>query len=194
MRKLFEKANRERGASLVEYSVALALIVIVSIPAMGTANSATTEALNNSVAHFAYDGGGSGSTTTTVPSSTTTTTSTTPTTVPPTTTTVPPTTTTSTTSTTTTTVPPTTTTTTLPVANQTKKATYLNEISVTFEETDGEVTFGSVEADGWTYKVTKDKERRKHLKFTHSKTKKVVVIKGWLNKNDKLKTKVQEKN
>lgn len=178
MRKLFEKANRERGASIVEYSVALALIVIVSIPAMGTANSATTEALNNSVAHFAYDGGDSGSTTTTVPSSTTTTSSTTSTTS---------------TTTTTTTVPPTTTTTTLPVANQTKKATYLNEISVTFEETDGEVTFGSVEADGWTYKVTKDYKRRQNLKFTHTKSGKVVLIKGWLNKKDVLKTKVTEK-
>jgi len=188
MRRLFDVARKERGASIVEYSVLLALVALVAVPAMGSATSAGSDALGDSVAHFAYDGGGSGPTTTTVPPTTTTTT------VPPTTTTttVPPTT------TTTTTVPPTTTTTTtLPngggVANQTEKATYKDEISVTFWETDGVVTFGSVQADGWTYKVTKDYKRRQNLKFTHTTSGKVVLINGWLNKKDVLKTKVKEK-
>jgi len=178
MRNLFDRANRERGATIVEYSVALALIVLVSVPAMGTANSAATEALGDSVAHFAYEGGG-GSTTTTVPPTTTTTSSTT-------------TTSTTSTTTTTTTVPPTTTTTTVP-PSQVQTATYLGEISVTFAETDGEVTFGSVEADGWTYEVIRDRTRRKNLEFTHTASGKVVQINGWLNRNDVLKTKVIER-
>ena len=182
MRKLFDMAKKERGASIVEYSVLLALFALVAVPAMGGATSAASDALDESVAHFAYTGDGGGSPTTTVPSSTTTTT-------------VPPTTTTSSTSTTTTTVPPTTTTTTLPVANQTKSAAYLDEISVTFWETDGVVTFGDVEADGWTYKVTnatKDDDRKQTLKFTNTTSGKVVFIRGKLNTNDVLKTKVWE--
>ncbi len=187
MRKLFDVARKERGASIVEYSVLLALVALVAVPAMGNATSAGSDALGDSVAHFAYAGDGGISTpTTTVPPTTTTTT------VPPTTTTttVPPT-------TTTTTVPTTTTTTTIAgggqVANQTKTAAYLDEISVTFWETDGVVTFGSVQADGWTYKVKKDYKRRQNLKFTKTTSGKVVQINGWLNKKDVLKTKVTEK-
>ncbi len=180
MRKLFDVARKERGASIVEYSVLLALVALVAVPAMGNATSAGSDALGDSVAHFAYAGdGGSSTPTTTVPPTTTTTT-----TVPPTTT-------------TTTTVPPTTTTTTLPngggVANQTEKATYKDEISVTFWETDGVVTFGSVQADGWTYKVKKDYKRRQNLTFTNTTSGKVVLINGWLNRRDVLKTKVTEK-
>ncbi|MFV1971751.1 MAG: hypothetical protein ACC683_12205 [Acidimicrobiia bacterium] len=193
MRRLFDAARKERGASVVEYSVVMALIIIVSIPAMGRANEAVSDAFVRSTSSFASTGysyaaggggGGGGGTTTTTTTTVPPTTTTTTTTVPPTTTT-----------TTTTTVPPTTTTTTtIPDggqgANQTKTATYGDEISVTFWETDGVVTFGSVQADGWTYEVTKDKERRQNLEFTNTTSGKVVQIKGWLNKKDVLKTKV----
>ncbi|GMQ94480.1 MAG: hypothetical protein BMS9Abin12_1972 [Acidimicrobiia bacterium] len=65
------------------------------------------------------------------------------------------------------------------------------ELQATFEVSGGKVALGTVDADGWTYKVTKDTGRRVVVKFTNSTSKKIVSVKGWLNKKDAFKTKVK---
>jgi hypothetical protein len=146
----------------------MAVLVLGLVPVMSFTTDAVVEANENSVAHFAdtgYSDSGGPTTTTTVPPTTTTTT----------------------------TVPPTTTTTTTVPPNQTNTAAYGGEISVTFTETAGEVDYGSVVADGWTYTITQDTGTRIHLKFTNSDTGQIVVVRGFLNLSAVLKTRVVEK-
>ncbi len=169
---------REQGATLVEYAVLLAILIVLWIPVIGATNYALSGVFAGWTDHFSDAGygptNGSGTTTTT------------------TTTTMPQTTTTRTT------VPPTTTTTTAAPGGgkepltQAKTAVFEDEISVTFEVTAGVVTHGSVMAHGWTYKVTTDTGRKVHLKFTHEESGDQVTVKGWLHKNDELKTSVKE--
>ncbi|MEE8457151.1 MAG: hypothetical protein V3S28_03800 [Acidimicrobiia bacterium] len=155
----------EQGATLVEYAVLLAILVVLWIPVIGATNYAMSGVFAGWTDHFSDAGSGptSGNGTTT-----------------------------------TTTVPPTTTTTTAAPGDseepepQTKTAVFEDEISVIFEATDGVVTYGSVEAHGWTYKVTKDTGRRVHLKFTHEESGDQVTVKGWLHKRDELKTSVKQ--
>jgi len=181
MRRLLKPGNRERGSSLVEYAVVVAVMILGLVPAVDFAGDAVGTVLDASVAPYVATpggGGGGGGSTTTVPETTTTT-------VPPTTTTtVPP--------TTTTTVPPTTTTTTIP-PNQVAAAQFGDEILVPFSETDGVVTYGDVEADGWTYVVTSDTGTSIRMVFTTKNPDHKVVVKGWLNTNGILKTRVIEK-
>jgi Flp pilus assembly pilin Flp len=199
MRNRLDQERTERGATLVEYSMLLALFALAMLPAVSVTKDAIADSQARSVSHFATtaytfgndDGGGGGdgtTTTTTLPPTTTTTT------VPPTTTTttLPPTTTTTTVPPTTTTVPPTTTTTTIP-PNQTSTATYEDEVSVTFNETDGVVTNESIEADGWTYEIIEDSGTKVHLKFTRKDPDKSVVMKGWIDETGNLKTNVADK-
>jgi len=187
MRRLLNPLKRERGSSLVEYAVVVAVMIMGLVPAVGFANDAVVTVLDASVAPYvdtseggSGDGGGGGGSTTTVP---------------PTTTTVPPTTTTSTvpaTTTTTSTVPATTTTTTVP-PNQVAAAQFEDQISVAFSETDGVVVYDSVEADGWTYVVTRDTGTYIRMVFETTNPDHKVVIKGLLNSSGVLVTRVIEK-
>ncbi len=183
MRRLLNPLKRERGSSLVEYAVVVAVMIMGLVPAVGFANDAVVTVLDASVAPYVdtseggSGGGGGGGSTTTVPPTTTT--------VPPTTTTVPP---------TTTTVPPTTTTTTTTVPpNQVAAAQFEDQISVAFSETDGVVTYDDVEADGWTYVITSDTGTYIRMVFTTTNPDHKVVVRGWLNSNGVLKTAVIEK-
>ena len=174
MRNRLDQERTERGATLVEYSMLLALFALAMLPAVSVTKDAIADSQARSVSHFATtaytfgndDGGGGGDGTTT-------------------TTTLPP--------TTTTTVPPTTTTTTIP-PNQTSTATYGDEVSVTFNETDGVVTYESIEADGWTYEIIEDSGTKVHLKFTRKDPDKSVVMKGWIDETGNLKTNVAAKD
>lgn len=76
-------------------------------------------------------------------------------------------------------------------ANQSVTAGMFAQFSVTFEERDGVLTTGSVSSGDWRYRVTKDTGRRIHLEFTHP-YRDEVVVKGWLNRKDVLKTRVIE--
>lgn len=181
MRHLFDPKRTERGATLVEYGVLMAVLVIGLIPVMNLTTDAIAGSHESAASHFATTpysyrsggggeggggegGGGEGTTTTTTVAPTTTTT----------------------------TVAPTTTTTTL-AANQTETASFGNEISVTFTEIDGEVDYESVEADGWTYVVTHDTGTYLRMKFTQSNPDHKVIVKGSLNANGVLNTAVIEK-
>jgi hypothetical protein len=186
MRRLLNPLKRERGSSLVEYAVVVAVMIMGLVPAVGFANDAVVTVLDASVAPYvdtseggSGDGGGGGGSTTTVPETTTTT-------VPPTTTTttVPPT-------TTTTTVPPTTTTTTVP-PNQVAAAEYEDEISVTFSETDGVVTYDDVEAEGWTFVVTEDSGTSIRMEFTTTNPDRTVNVRGYLSWTGNLRTRVTD--
>jgi len=174
MRRLLNPLKRERGSSLVEYAVVVAVMIMGLVPAIGLANDAVVTVLDASVAPYldtseGGSGGGGGSTTT----------------VPPTTSTVPATTTTST-------VPATTTTTTVP-PNQVAAAQFEDQISVAFSETDGVVTYDDVEADGWTYVIRSDAGTYIRMVFATTNPDHKVVIKGFLKSNGVLKTKVIEK-
>ena len=174
MRRLLNPLKREQGATLVEYGILVAVLALGLIPVMNLTTDAIAGSHESAASHFATtprsyqnDGGGSA---TTVPPTTTTT--------------VPP--------TTTTTVPPTTTTTTIP-PNQVAAAQFGDEILVPFSETDGVVTYGDVEADGWTYVVTSDTGTSIRMVFTTKDPDHKVVVKGWLNSKGILKTRVIEK-
>jgi hypothetical protein len=65
------------------------------------------------------------------------------------------------------------------------------ELEATFELGDGKLSLGTVDADGWKYKVKKDTGRRVVVKFTNTETKKVVTVSGWLNNKDEVKTRVK---
>ncbi|MEE8486259.1 MAG: hypothetical protein V3S38_06915, partial [Acidimicrobiia bacterium] len=62
------------------------------------------------------------------------------------------------------------------------------ELEATFELADGKLSLGTVDADGWKYKVKKDTGHRVVVKFTNTETKKVVTVSGWLNNKDEVKT------
>jgi hypothetical protein len=163
MRRLLNPLEGERGSSLVEYAVVVAVMIMGLVPAVGFANDAVVTVLDASVAPYVDTSeGGSGS----------------PTTVPPT--------------TTTSTVPATTTTTTVP-PNQVAAAQFGDEILVDFSETDGVVVYDSVEADGWTYVITSDTGTYIRMVFTTTNPDHKVVIKGLLNSSGVLKAKVIEK-
>jgi Flp pilus assembly pilin Flp len=65
------------------------------------------------------------------------------------------------------------------------------ELEATFESAGDTISLGDVDAEGWTYEVKKDTGRRVVVRFKETGTKKVVTVTGWLNKKDKVKTKVK---
>jgi len=81
----------------------------------------------------------------------------------------------------------------VPKIDDSKTATYEDELEATFEVTDLKLSLGEVKADGWTYKITKSTDRRITMRFTSDDTGDVVIVRGWLNKKDKLKTKTKAK-
>ncbi len=74
-----------------------------------------------------------------------------------------------------------------------RTAEYEDEISATFEVTNGRVYLGAVAAEGWTYRVTRDTGRRITMKFTNTENGDIVRVNGWLNNKDKLKSKVRKR-
>lgn len=133
----FNRENRERGATLVEYGVAMALIVAVSVPAMGAATTAMSTGMNDSVSHFAHTDqnlGPSGGTASTVP-------------VP-----VP--------------VAVTIPFQEVTKEVMRVHGVDVN-ISVTFRETNGVVSVQSIVPDGWRYEIVEQVNRRMNICFYH---------------------------
>lgn len=61
----------------------------------------------------------------------------------------------------------------------------------TFVVRDGKMELSGVDADGWTYRITRQTDRRINVKFTNPDTGEVIRVNGWLNKKDVLKTRVR---
>ena len=123
----------ERGTSMVEYTLLVALIALIAITAVGFLGRSATDSLTE--ASRAVDRGGA--------------------------------------------------------VEQSKTATYGNQIATTFEVVNGRVYLGDVAADGWTSRVVRNTERRVVVRFQNSDTGKVVRVIGALNRRDVLRTRIR---
>ncbi|MCB1247115.1 MAG: hypothetical protein KDB69_07615 [Acidimicrobiia bacterium] len=73
----------------------------------------------------------------------------------------------------------------------TETAAYKDQITADFAIVDGKVVMVDSSGDGWTMKITKQKDNRINTRWKNPKTGEVVRINGWVTKKGDLRTVVK---
>lgn len=71
--------------------------------------------------------------------------------------------------------------------NQTETVGEKGEFSVTFVEIDGVVQISEIDAAGWDYEITMDKDHQIHIDLDEKGSRRTAKVKGWLTGNGTLK-------